>query len=79
MQMKNIYVQFKHSNSEAPYYMQVENESGNLRGRIIIVEEVQDPNNVNGMFSLLHEHISYPTYATTCTKLTCILLKTLCM
>ena len=46
--MKNIYVQFKH---EAPYYMQVENESGNLRGLIIIVEEVQDPNNVNGMLS----------------------------
>jgi len=32
--------------------MQVENQSGNIRGRIIVVEEVQDPDNVNGTLSL---------------------------
>ena len=40
-------VQYKGS----PYYMQVENQSGNTRGRIIVVEKVEDPGNVNGMHS----------------------------
>ncbi|XP_065897442.1 uncharacterized protein [Dysidea avara] len=43
---RNIMVQYKGS----PYYMQVENQSGNTRGRIIVVEKVEDPGNVNVCF-----------------------------
>jgi len=46
--MWNIKVQYK----DSPHYMQVENQSGNIQGHIIVVEEVQDPDNVNGMLSL---------------------------
>ena len=52
---RNIMVQYK----DSPYYMQVENQSGNARGRIIVVEEVEDPGNVNGTHSCITAMSAY--------------------